>query len=155
MDPIYIFSIYIIGIIIIILIYYYMNFDYDPLIAERQYYIDQTITWLYQTTNKICYSCGLYPIYEIKPTNQITYTEKTNLHEGTIYLVIWDEVHSRVFTPNTLLYTTLQEISHVLSSPTASFSVISTLLLNKATEFGYYDPFVPPEPHYSINYRSM
>jgi hypothetical protein len=138
------------------LIWIYVRFDvpYNQEEFIRQQKVKETIQWLYRAVNDICYSCNMSPIYEIKETFQITYSEKiTNIHniKGTIYLVVWNEKYGRVFSRNTLLYAVLHEIAHILSPSVhhkEPFDSIETLLLNKAIELSYYDPNISMEPNY-------
>jgi hypothetical protein len=122
--------------------------------ATRQQQVRETVQWLYQTVNDVCYRCNMAPIYEIIETTQITYTDKvTNTHnvKGTIYLVIWDDEHGRVFHHNTLIYATLHEIAHILSPSIhhePPFDSIESILLNNASNLGYYDPSIPIESNY-------
>jgi hypothetical protein len=117
--------------------------------------VDETIEWLYQAVNAVCYRCNMSPIYNIIETEQITYTDKTiSSHniKGTINLVIWDDTKGRVFNRNTLMYAMLHEITHILSPSIhhePPFDSIETLLLDTATRLGYYDPSVPIESHYT------
>ena len=91
------------------------------------------------------------PVYTIKETSHITYAEKEVNRKGKIYLAVWDEQHARVFSPNTLMYAILHEITHILSPcihHEPPFDSIETILLNKAIELGYYNPNIPIEPGY-------
>ena len=94
------------------------------------------------------------PIYEIKETTHITYTDKiTSTHnvKGTIYLVMWDTINNKLFDHNTLIYTVLHEISHILSPSikhNPPFDTIESILLKKAIELHYYDPETPIDKNY-------
>jgi len=144
-------------LLIIVLIYIYVKFD-SRLISNyeliRNQKVNEMIQWLYQAVNDICYRCNMSPVYNIIETSHITYTDKViNSHtiRGTIYLVIWDEKHGRVFNHNTLIYAILHEITHILSPSIhhkPPFDSIETLLLNTAIDLGYYDPNMEIEPHY-------
>ena len=120
----------------------------------RQRKVQETIQWLYQAVNDVCYRCNMSPIYDIVEANQITYTDKvTTPHniKGTIYLVIWNEQHERVFNHNTLMYAMLHEIAHILSPSVhhePPFDSIESILMNTAINLGYYDPSIPIEPNY-------
>ena len=143
-------------LLLVILSWIYIRFEAktDQYEIVRTQKVHETISWLYQSVNDICYHCNMSPIYDIRETAQITYTEKiTKPHniKGTIYLVVWDEKHSRVFNCNTLMYAVLHEIAHILSPSIhhePPFDSIETLLLNTATNLGYYDPNVSIESHY-------
>ena len=146
----------IIVIIIIILVWIYGRFDrgYNEEERIRRQKVKETIKWLYKCVNEICYNCDMEPVYEIKESFQITYSEKNiNKHniKGTIYLVIWNDKYSRVFSRNTLIYAVLHEIAHILS-PSINhkdpFDAIEKVLLNKAIELSYYDPKVQMEENY-------
>lgn len=140
-------------IIIIVLIWIYVRFDITWNHSEfiRQEKIKETVQWLYRSVNDICYNCDMAPIYEIRESFHITYSEKINNTKGIIYLVIWDNEHQSVFNRNTLLYSVIHEITHILSpsiNHKEPFDSIETLLLNKAVELLYYDPNIPLEPNY-------
>ena len=152
-------SIYIIIIVVIVigLIWVYFSFD-SPYEEEEEFIrkqkVNETIKWLYRSVNDICYNCNMSPIYEIKENFQITYTEKiTTSHnvKGTIYLVMWNELHGCIFNNNTLMYAVLHEIAHILSPSIhhePPFDSVERILLNKAIELSYYDPNIPIESNY-------
>ncbi|CAH6420834.1 Hypothetical protein HVR_LOCUS1302 [uncultured virus] len=152
------FIIYVIITIFLIMVLAWMYFRFDHGISHyeqiRQQKVNETIQWLYRAVNNICYDCNMSPVYEIKETSQITYTDKiSSSHniKGTIYLVVWNETHGRVFHYNTLIYATLHEIAHILSPSVhhePPFDSIESILLNKAIDLDYYDPNVLIEPHY-------
>lgn len=152
------FPLYILIIILVIigLVWVYFRFDSGPDEYEliRRQTVNETVQWLYKSVNDVCYNCNMSPIYEFKETSQITYTDKvTSEHnvKGTIYIVIWDEAHSRVFNHNTLIYSALHEIAHILSPSIhhePPFDSIESILLNKAIDLGYYDPNIAIESHY-------
>ena len=59
--------------------------------------------------------------------------------------------HDRVFHQNTLIYSILHEISHILSPSIRHeppFDSIESTLLKKGFDLGYYDPNVQIESHY-------
>lgn len=138
------------------LMWIYLKFDtgYNQHEFMRRQKVNETIQWLYRSVNDICYNCNMSPIYEIKECFQITYIDKiTSSHnvKGIIYLVVWNETHGRVFDPNTLIYSVLHEIAHILSPSIdhePPFDSIERILLNKAIELSYYDPNIPIEPNY-------
>jgi hypothetical protein len=142
--------------LILMLAWIYIRYDAktDHYEVVRSHKVKETIRWLYQSVNDICYQCNMSPIYNIHETTNITYTEKlTNNHniKGIIYLVVWDEKNSRVFNPNTLMYAVLHELAHILSPSIhhePPFDSIETILLNTATNLGYYDPEIDIESHY-------
>lgn len=156
-DPVS-FAIYIIVSIIVMTVLILIYFRFDPGIDQyeliRQEKVKETIKWLYQSVNDICYHCNMSPIYEIKETSQITYTDKTIVPhniKGTIYLAIWDPVHRKIFDHNTLIYSVLHEVAHILSPSVKHeppFDSIESLLLNKATDLSYYDPNIPIDSNY-------
>ena len=138
------------------LVWMYFRFDtgLNQYEIVRQEKVNETIQWLYQSVNDICYHCNMSPVYEIIETSQITYTDKIisphNI-KGTIYLVVWNEAHGRVFNNNTLIYAILHEIAHILSPSIhhqPPFDSIESILLAKAIDLAYYDPNVPIESHY-------
>lgn len=141
-------------ILILACIYVRFNNRVDTYEMQRQRKITDTIEWLYQAINDVCYRCNMSPLYNIVETTQITYTDKvTGAHniKGTIFLVIWNEKHSRVFNHNTLIYAALHEIAHILSPSIhhqPPFDSIENILLNAAVELGYYDPNIPMETNY-------
>lgn len=156
-DPLKMYGqIIIIFIFLCCLIWFYVrsNPELDRYMASRQQQVRETIQWLYQTVNEVCYRCNMAPLYEIVETTQITYTDKvTNPHniKGTINLVVWDDEHSRVFHHNTLIYAMLHEIAHILSPSIhhePPFDSIESILLNNAMNLGYYDPSIPMEANY-------
>lgn len=134
----------------------YFHYDQGSNYYEltRQSKVNETIRWLYQAINDICYQCNMSPIYEIKETSRITYTDKVSSShnvKGTINLVIWDDKYGRIFNYNTLIYAMLHEITHILSPSIhhePPFDSIESILLNKAIELSYYDPNIPMEPQY-------
>lgn len=142
-------------ILIIILSLIYTRFNVDQYEMIRKQKVNETIQWLYQAVNDVCYRCNMSPIYDITETEQITYTDKiTSSHNitGSIYLVVWDDTRGRVFTHNTLIYAMLHEITHILSPSIhhePPFDSIETLLLDTAISLGYYDPSIPIESHYT------
>jgi len=146
----------IIVIIIIILVWIYerVNRGYNEEEMIRKQKVKETIKWLYKCVNDICYSCDMAPVYEIKESFQITYSEKNinrNNIKGMIYVVIWNDKYSRVFNRNTLIYAVLHEIAHILSPSIQHkdpFDAIEKVLLNKAIELSYYDPNIPMEENY-------
>lgn len=145
--------IHVIGIVVIlivlILIYVHISPQTDHYENERQRQVGNTIQWLYKAVNDVCYRCNMSPIYKIVETNQITYTDKiVNNTKGTINLVIWNERYDRTFNNNTLIYAMLHEIAHILS-PTMPFDSIESILINMATNLGYYDPTIPMEVNYT------
>ncbi len=136
-----------------VLIWVYIPFNKPPSYENiRQQKIKDTIQWLYQITNEICYHCHLSPIYDIVETTQITYSDKIPNHtKGTIYLVMWNDKHSRIFNHNTLIYATLHELAHILSPSIhhePPFDSIEKLLITTATNLGYYDPKISIESNY-------
>lgn len=148
----------------LIWIYIYSNHYVDEMDQIKRKKINNTIEWLYRSVNDICYNCNLSPIYNIRETTQITYTDKiisSHNIKGTIYFVIWDEINDKIFDNNTLLYAMLHEISHILSPSIhhePPFDSIESLLLNKAIDLAYYDPNIPFESNYmtlDITYTSM
>ena len=146
----------IIVLILVILIWIYVRFDnkVDQYENIRQKQVNDTIKWLYQAINNVCYACNMSPIYDIKENHQITYTDKiTSSHniKGIIYLVLWDDSPGRVFNNNTLIYASLHEIAHILSPSIhhePPFDSIESILLNKAIDLQYYDPNIGIESHY-------
>jgi hypothetical protein len=164
------FTAYILIIILLIIGLICIYIKFEPKTNDINHYelirkqkVTETIQWLYQAVNDICYRCNMSPIYDIIETTQITYTDKIiNPHniKGTIYLVIWDEIHGRVFNHNTLIYAILHEITHILSPSIhhePPFDSIESILLNAAIDLGYYDPNIPIESHYmtlDVTYHS-
>lgn len=152
------FVIYIIIIILLIIglaiIYLCIDFYVDEYEVFRKHKVNETIQWLYQVVNDICYKCNMSPIYNIVETSQITYTDKIiRPHNitGTIYLVIWNDKHGRVFHHNTLIYAILHEIAHILSPSIhhePPFNSIESLLINTAIDLGYYDQNISIESNY-------
>ena len=148
--------IFIIVLILIGLTFAYIRFDpkLDHYDLIRQQKVNETIQWLYQAVNNVCYHCNMTPIYNIVETSQISYTDKvTHPHniKGTIYLVVWNDKHSRVFNHNTLMYAMLHEITHILSPSIhhePPFDSIESILINTAIDLGYYDPTIPIESNY-------
>jgi hypothetical protein len=150
--------IYILVIFLVLacLIWMYVKFNVESNSYEliRRQNVNDTIEWLYQIINDVCYHCNMSPIYDIVETSQITYTDKiTKTHniKGTIYLVVWDDKYGRVFNHNTLVYAVLHEISHILSPSIhhePPFDSIESLLMNTAINLGYYDPSIPMESNY-------
>lgn len=139
---------------VLVLIFFRFDTEPDPGETARQEKVDTTIKWLYQSVNDVCYQCNMSPVYEIKETGQITYTDKVlaphNI-KGTINLAIWDPTHHRIFDHNTLMYSVLHEVAHILSPSIKHeppFDSIETLLLTKAHELAYYDPNLPIDPNY-------
>lgn len=143
-------------LILLLLIWIYLRYDCKANHSNivRAETVNQTIKWLYQTINHICNSCNMHPIYEIKETHQITYTEKVSSPhniKGIIYLVIWDEINNIPFNKNTLLYAMIHEISHILSPSIhhqPPFDSIENLLLSTATNLGYYNPNLGIDSNY-------
>jgi hypothetical protein len=150
----------IVVVLIILLTWIYLGYATNSDKNYRSQKIKETVNWLYQTINDICYQCNMSPIYDIRETSQITYTEKTTqAHsiKGIIYLVIWDAENNKVFNKNTLLYAMIHEITHILSPSIHHQPPIESLLLTTATNLGYYDRNIPMESHYitlDINYAS-
>lgn len=155
------YTVYILIVILLIIGLIYVYIKFEPNLNEINHYesirkrrVTEIIQWLYQAVNDVCYRCNMSPIYDIIETSHITYTDKIiNPHniKGTIYLVVWDEKHDRVFNHNTLIYAVLHEIAHILSPSThhePPFDSIETLLLNTAIDLGYYDPNISIESHY-------
>ena len=75
------------------LVWIYIKFDIgiDHYEVIRQQKVNETVQWLYQIVNDVCYHCNMAPIYDIVETSQITYTDKvtkTHNNKGTIYLVV-------------------------------------------------------------------
>jgi len=146
----------VIVLLIIGLIWIYFRFDtqLDPYEIARQRRVNETIAWLYRSVNDVCYQCNMSPIYEIKQTSQITYTDKVSSShniKGSIYLVIWNDLNERIFDHNTLIYATLHEIAHILSPSIhhePPFDSIEHILLQKAIDLTYYDPNIPIESNY-------
>lgn len=152
------YAVYVLVIILLIAILVWIYIRFDSKVNQYEYVrlqtVNDTVRWLYQSVNDICNHCNMSPIYEIRETTQITYTEKITFPhniKGTIHLVVWDENHGRIFSHNTLMYAMLHEISHILSPSIhhePPFDSIEALLLNTATSLGYYDPNTPIESHY-------
>lgn len=141
-------------IILIIIAYTYMYYSKTVNIQEIK--VNESIQWLYRIVNDVCYQCNITPIYTIKETSGLTYTDKiiNKLADtkGIIYLVVWDDKYSRTFNNNTLTYAVLHEIAHIVSpsqNHEPPFDDIESMLLNKAIELSYYDPNVPIESHYA------
>ena len=144
---------YIYFIIILIIIYIYYNtynintynidtyntynIDNYNLIKSKQ--ITQTIDWLYQIINKICYECKLYPIYSINNNDTLTYTEHLSENKGIINIILWDNYNERLYSNNTLLYKTLHEITNILTNNKYNSDFIETKLINTAINLGFYD----------------
>lgn len=156
-DPITI-CIYIAITILIVII---LSFIYIRIETPQDYYksfhknkVNETIRWLYQAVNDICYQCNVSPTYEIIETSKITYTDKnisTHNIRGKIYLVLWDDIHERMFNNNTIMYAILHEIAHILSPSIhhePPFDTIESMLLNKAIDLGYYDSSKMIDPDY-------
>lgn len=143
-------------LILIAIMWFYIRIDKSDKTSNyetiRKQKVKDTIQWLYQITNEICYHCHMTPIYNIIETSQITYSDKiTGQTKGAIYLVIWNDKHSRIFNHNTLIYATLHEIAHILSPSIRHeppFDSIEKLLINTATNLGYYDPDIEIESNY-------
>jgi hypothetical protein len=156
-DPVSLAIYIIISVIVVsIMVVIYFRFDTsrDQYELIRQEKVRETIKWLYQSVNDICYQCNMSPIYEIKETSQITYTDKIiaphNI-KGTIYLAVWDPERRRIYDHNTLIYSVLHEIAHILSPSIKHeppFDSIESILLNKATELSYYNPNIPIDSNY-------
>lgn len=149
--------IHVIGIVVILIVLIFIYVRIKPQTNhyenERQRQVNNTIQWLYKAVNDICYRCNMSPNYKIIETDQITYTDKIiNNTKGTINLVIWNERYDRTFNNNTLMYATLHEVAHILS-PTIHheppFDSIESILINMATNLGYYDPTIPMEANYT------
>lgn len=151
-------GIYVISIVIILILLGWIYLRAYPAVEyyehTRQKQTQETIQWLYRAVNDICYRCNMSPIYDIVETTQITYTDKiTKPHniKGTIYLVLWNDRHGRVFSHNTLIYAMLHEITHILSPSIhhePPFDSIEAILINMAINLGYYDPNIPMESNY-------
>lgn len=148
-------------IVTIVMVLIFLSWMYIKINPKIEYYenirkqqVNDTIQWLYRSVNDICYRCNMTPIYEIIETSQITYTDKvTKPHniKGTIYLVVWDEKHGRVFNHNTLIYAMLHEITHILSPSIhhePPFDSIESILMNMAINLNYYDPNIAMESNY-------
>lgn len=139
-------------LIVLVMLYFRRYYDSNELIRRKQ--VNETIQWLYRAVNDICYRCNMHPVYNIIETNHITYTDKvTNPHniKGTIYLVIWNEESGCTFQHNTLIYAMLHEIAHILSPSIhhePPFNSIEQILINTATDLGYYDPQIQMESNY-------
>ena len=101
--------------------------------------IKDTIDWLYQSINDICYECKLYPIYTIKLHDTLTFSEKLDKNKGIIYISVWDDKKDRLYSNTTLLFKTLHEISNILSENNYNFDFIEKNLINTAINLGYYD----------------
>lgn len=149
-------SMAIVVVIVLFLIIIFVRFDYkyDKEENERQKKVDKTINWLYKAANEICYKSGMYPLYEIRETFGLTYSEKTHgIHntKGIIYIVIWDKEKKQIFDYNTLIYAVIHEITHILN-PTLNhekpFDVIESILLKNAEELKYYDKKIPIDKDY-------
>lgn len=143
-------------LLLVIITWIYIRFDTKIISNDtnkKQSVID-TIQWLYRSVNDICYHCNMSPIYEIKETCDITYTDKvTSSHniKGTIHLVVWNNLHNRIYSHNTLMYAILHEIAHILSPSIhhePPFDSIESILLNTAIQLGYYDPNISIDPSY-------
>lgn len=148
-------QIVIVTIILLCLFYIYLKPTQTSHYEEiRKAKVNESISWLYQTVNNVCYQTNFSPIYTLNETAQITYTEKNKdiRNKGEIYLVVWDEDHGRTFNKNTLIYAVLHEVAHILSpNPNHNhpFDLIEASLLNKAIELGYYDATIPMESNYA------
>jgi hypothetical protein len=101
--------------------------------------IKDTIDWLYQSINEICYECKLYPIYTIKQNDTLTFSEKIDKNKGIIYISLWDDKNDRLYSNTTLLFKTLHEISNILSENNYNFDFIEKNLINTAINLGFYD----------------
>ena len=151
--------IYACGVVVLLIIlswiYVKSNITENQHDRFRKEKVNETIEWLYQVVNDVCYRCNMSPVYNIVESTEITYTDKlTSSHtiKGCIYLVIWDDTRSRIFNHNTLIYAILHEIAHILSPSVhhePPFNSIESLLLNTAITLGYYDPSISIESHYT------
>jgi len=136
-------SYYIIIIFIIIVfcicIYNVLNLKIINYNIFKNIIINDTIDWLYQSINEICYKSKLYPIYTIKPHDTITFSQKININKGIIYISVWDDKNDRLYNNNTLLFKTLHEISNILTENNFNFDFIEKNLINTAINLGYCD----------------
>ena len=133
---------YIIAIIIILIcicIYNVLNLKIINYNIFKNIIINDTIDWLYQSINEICYESKLYPIYTIKPHDTITFSQKININKGIIYISVWDDKNDRLYNNNTLLFKTLHEISNILTENNFNFDFIEKNLINTAINLGYCD----------------
>ena len=126
-------------IIIIYILYNFKNNNIDNYNSIKSKQISQTIDWLYQIINKICYECKLYPIYIINNNDTLTYSENLSENQGIINLILWDIKNERLYSNNTLLYKTLHEITNILTNNKYNTDFIETKLINTAINLGFYD----------------
>lgn len=144
-------------LVIIVMIFMLIMF-YTPIIQnnsksnndERERVVD----WLKMVVDHVCRKCNMNPNYELRTDTNITYTEKSIFNyntSGVIYLAIWDNIDNKLFQINTLVYSVLHEIAHVLSPSIKHeppFDTIESLLLTTAHQLSYYNPNIPHDPHY-------
>jgi hypothetical protein len=104
----------------------------------KNFIISETINWLYDAINKICYRSNININYKIIETNDMSYVD-----DNIIYLVVWNKKHDRIYNENTLLYSCLTKIPQLLQDDKAN-------LMETAIKLGYYDPNIPTEQDYII-----
>lgn len=106
--------------------------------------VAEMTTWLYKAIDDVCYRADIFPVYELRPSDLLTFTDR---HEdrGIIHIVLWDAENERPFERNTVIYAAMHEITHILSPNRGHlppFDDIEALLLGTAADLGYYDPRV-------------
>lgn len=142
----------IVVIVMIILMIIYVRFD-DPHKSTKSVRVQSTIQELYRKCNKVCQACNMHPMYTIVESQTITSSEKRNPYHniGTIYLVLWNEHSNELYDDNTLMYSMLHEISHLLSPSVGHqppFDNIEHTLLVAAERLGYYRSEIPVDARY-------
>lgn len=154
MSYIYQLLIIIIAFAMILFIYFkWGTSEIKAIQSSKNIAIHRTIERLYSITNEICSVYKIFPSYIIKESNTTTYTEKDldKFNTGIIYIVIWDEINDKVFSFNTLVYSILHEIAHIISPSTHhtdTFDRIEKKLLSIATSLNYYNSNIKIEEQY-------
>lgn len=126
-------TIIIITIVLIISIFY--------LVSKKDSYrktrISETVDWLYECINNICYHSKININYKILETDKLSYVDN-----NIIYLVIWNEKHDRIYNENTLLFSCLTKIQQIIKD-TNQIDIFDI-----AKKLGYYDSDIPIESDY-------
>jgi len=151
LPPSYILIFSIIFIILIIYLFFNNTFFSPPSLSSsyKFFLINNKLSFFHTISHSILNHCNIkFPSFTLVNTFNITFTNKS---KSIIYLVLWDPKSNSLFDDNTILYSLLHELSHILSpSPyhDTLFNLIESHLLQSAQDLGFYDPSIPFNKNY-------
>lgn len=133
----YLLYIFLIALVLAVIGYMYLDAPsaqkHDA--AMRMHAVNDTLAWLHQTLNLICYYSDISASYSLRVGDTVR-CESSDSGMHTIYIVIWDSENQRLYDTHTLLYAVIYALSHAMSdAPDA----LESVLINAAIKLGYFD----------------